>query len=373
MDGKQVAERLLTGQLSRREFGKALGAMGLAVTAFAPRLAAAAPSLTVYEWAGYDVPELHPGYVAKYGASPEFPLFASEEEALQKILSGYAVDVCHPCSYNIKRWRDAGVIQAVDTSRLTNYADIWPKFQSVPQAQADGATWFVPFDCGNSSILYRTDLVDAEDVKEESWSLLFNEKYKGRLALYNTDTTLVEIAARVLGIYDDYLHLNEEQLAQVKELLIKQREVLRFYWDDTTQLEQALASGELVAAYAWNGSVKMLKDQGLPVAYMVPKEGILTWVCGLVRSSNPIGDEQAAYDFIDSMISPEAGAFLLGTQGYGHSNRKSYDLVEKGVLESLGFADPEATFAIASVSDEAEEPYRSQYIDLVNNVKAGTN
>lgn len=372
MDGKQVAERLLTGQLSRREFGKALGAMGLAVTAFAPRLAAAAPSLTVYEWAGYDVPELHPGYVAKYGASPEFPLFASEEEALQKILSGYAVDVCHPCSYNIKRWRDAGVIQAVDTSRLTNYADIWPKFQSVPQAQADGATWFVPFDCGNSSILYRTDLVDAEDVKEESWSLLFNEKYKGRLAMYNTDTTLVEIAARVLGIYDDYLHLNEEQLAQVKELLIKQREVLRFYWDDTTQLEQALASGELVAAYAWNGSVKMLKDQGLPVAYMVPKEGILTWVCGLVRGKGT-GDEQAAYDFIDSMISPEAGAFLLGTQGYGHSNRKSYDLVEKGVLESLGFADPEATFAIASVSDEAEEPYRSQYIDLVNNVKAGTN
>lgn len=372
MDGRQIAERLLTGRLSRREFGRALGAMGLAVTAFAPHRGLAAPKLTVYEWAGYDVPDLHPGYVKKYGASPDFPLFASEEEALQKILSGFEVDVVHPCSYNVKRWRDADILQPIDTSRLTNYADIWPKFQSVPQAQADGKTWFVPFDCGNSSILYRTDLVDPEDVKDPSWTLLFNEKYKGRLAMYNTDTTLVEIAARILGFYGDYLNLSDDQLAQVKEVLIKQRELLRFYWDDTTQLEQALASGELVAAYAWNGSVKMLKDQGVPVAYMVPKEGILTWVCGLVRG-NGKGDEQAAYDFVDAMISPEAGAFLIGQQGYGHSNRKSYELVPKEVLESLGFSDPEATFAIASVSDEAEEPYRSRYIDLVNNVKAGTN
>jgi spermidine/putrescine transport system substrate-binding protein len=372
MDGRQIAERLLTGRLSRREFGRALGAMGLAVTAFAPRRVRAEANLTVYEWSGYEVPELHPGFADKHGGEPNFGFFGSEEEALQKLLSGYQVDVTHPCSYNVKRWRDASVIQAVDTSRLSNYADIWPKFQSVPQAQADGKTWFVPFDCGNSSILYRTDLVDPADVKDPSWALLFNEKYKGRLAMYNTDTTLVEIAARVLGIYDDYLHLNADQLAQVKAMLIKQRELLRFYWDDTTQLEQALASGELVAAYAWNGSVKMLKDQGVPVDYMVPKEGILTWVCGLVRGVGN-GDEQAAYDFIDAMISPEAGAYLISQQGYGHSNRKAYELVPKDVLESLGFANPEATFAIASVSDEAEEPYRSQYIDLVNNVKAGTN
>src|SRR3546814_2160781 len=66
-----------------------------------------------------------------------------------------------------------------------------------------------------------------------------------------------------------------------------------------------VCSSDLVAAYAWNGSVKALRDQGVPVAYMTPKEGILTWVCGLTLSSSPIGDEQQAYDFIDAMISPE--------------------------------------------------------------------
>jgi spermidine/putrescine-binding protein len=374
MDGQNFAHRLLKGELSRRELHAGLARMGLGIAALTslPRLAKAAPKLVVYEWAGYDVPELHPAYTKKYGGNPDFPLFASEEEALQKVLSGFQVDVIHPCSYNVQRWRDAKIIQPIDVGRLTNYPDIWPKFQTIAKTEFEGKKWFVPFDCGNSSILYRTDLVDPEDVKEPSWDLLFNEKYKGRLAMYNTDTTLIEIAARVLG-FKNYNSLADEQLAQVKPMLQKQREVLRFYWDDVSQIEQALASGELVAAYAWNGSVKSLKDQGVPVAYMVPKEGILTWVCGLVRSANPGGDEQAAYDFIDAMIAPEAGEFLITQQGYGHSNRKTYDRIPKDVLANLGFDNPEEKFARADVSDEAEEPYRSKYIQLVNEIKAGVN
>src|SRR3546814_18900609 len=94
---------------------------------------------------------------------------------------------------------------------------------------------------------------------------------------------------------------------------------------------------------------------------MTPKEGILTWVCGLTLSSSPIGDEQQAYDFIDAMISPEAGEFLIASQGYGHSNRKSYERVDPDVLADLGFDNAEEKFALATVSGEADEPYRSKY------------
>lgn len=374
MDKNELLGGLKSGKLSRRDFTRALGAVGLSITAL-PMLrspAKAAANLTVFGWAGYDVPELFPAFVEKYGEAPEYPLFGSEEEALQKLLAGYQVDVMHPCSYNCKRWRDAGVLAPIDTSRLSNYADIWPKFQEIPQTKADGKTWFVPFDCGNASILYRTDLVDPADVADPSWALLFNEKYKGRLSMYNTDTTLIEIAARVLGL-PNFNSLSDEELELVRPMLVKQQSLMRFYWDDATQIEQAMASGELVAAYAWNGSVKALREQGVPVEYMIPKEGILTWVCGLTMSSSPIGDEQAAYDFIDAMISPEAGEFLIAEQGYGHSNRKAYERVDPKVLADLGFDNAEEKFALATVSDEADEPYRSKYIALVEQVKAGLN
>jgi spermidine/putrescine-binding protein len=374
MDKNELLGGLKSGKLSRRDFTRALGAVGLSMTALPMlrRPAKAAANLTVFGWAGYDVPELFPSFVEKYGEAPEYPLFGSEEEALQKLLAGYQVDVMHPCSYNCKRWRDAGVLAPIDTSRLSNYADIWPKFQEIPQTKTDGKTWFVPFDCGNSSILYRTDLVDPADVADPSWALLFNEKYKGRLSMYNTDTTLIEIAARVLGL-PNFNSLSDEELELVRPMLVKQQSLMRFYWDDATQIEQAMASGELVAAYAWNGSVKALRDQGVPVAYMTPKEGILTWVCGLTLSSSPIGDEQQAYDFIDAMISPEAGEFLIASQGYGHSNRKAYERVDPEVLADLGFDNAEEKFALATVSDEADEPYRSKYIALVEQVKAGLN
>lgn len=374
MDKSEFLGRLSEGRLSRREFTRALAGAGLSLAALpvVGRPAKSAVNLTVYEWAGYDVPELHPQFIEKYGGSPNFPIFATEEEALQKIRGGYQVDVVHPCSYNCKRWREAGILRPIDTSRLSNYPDIWPKFQEIPETKTDGQTWFVPFDCGNSSILYRTDLVDPADVAEPSWNLLFNEKYAGKLSMYNTDTTLIEIAARILG-FENYNSLSDEQLAEVRPMLEKQQKLMRFYWDDNTTVEQALASGEVVAAYAWNGSVKALRDQGVPVEYMIPKEGILTWVCGFVLSHDPIGDEQQAYDFIDAMISPEAGEFLIAEQGYGHSNRKAYERVPEDVLTSLGFDNAEEKFAIATVSDEADEPYRSKYIALVEQVKAGVN
>lgn len=364
-------ERPFGGRMNRRDFARALAAAGLAAASWRPSRAAAAPSLMVYEWAGYEVPELHPAYVAKYGASPDFSFFGSITEALQKMLSGFQPDVAHPCSTSLKRWQRAGVLQPIDVSRLSHYGELWEKLRDVPHAQENGSTWFVPFDCGSTSVLYRTDLVDPEDVADPSWGLLFNEKYKGKLAMYNGDSTPVEIAARVLGHGDDYAQLSDEQLAEVRGLLGKQRDLLRFYWEDNTQVEQALASGEVVAAMCWNGSVKPLQEQGLPVKYMTPKEGVQTWVCGLVRCTNAPGDEQAAYDFIDAMISPEAGAFLIEQQGYAHANAKAYDMVSGDALAKLGFDNPQSSFSAASVTEEPDEPYRSRYIELMDQVRAG--
>jgi spermidine/putrescine-binding protein len=368
----RTVEMLRAGRLSRRQFHRALAAAGLglaAVPLLAPR-ARASGEITVFTWSGYDVPEAIPAYVAKYGGTPEFAIFASEEEALQKMTGGYIVDAMHPCSYNIKRWREAGVLKPIDTARISRYGDIWERLRNIPQTSHEGQVYFVPYDLGTSSIVYRADLIDPADLADPSWALLFNEKYKGKLSMYDTDTTFIEIAARVLGLQKDYLTLSDEQLAEIKPMLSKQRELMRFYWQDQTQLEQGIASGELIAAYAWSGSYKTLRDAGVNVGYAIPKEGLLGYCCGLVLHAQGPGDEQAAYDFIDAMLDPEAGKWLLD-EGYLHSNMRTYDLVDPALLASLGAADPGATINALAIDPEPEEPYRTKYIQLVNDVKAG--
>jgi spermidine/putrescine-binding protein len=370
---KEAIAALRSGSLSRRDLNRVLAAAGLsvAVLPLTGRRGRAAPDLTFFTWGGFDVPEIAPQYAAKHGGPPRFSIFAAEEEALQKMLAGFDVDLMHPCSYNIKRWKDAGLLQPIDVSRVPEYANIWERFRTIPETSFDGQVYYIPWDAGLASVLYRTDLVEPADVADPSWSLLFSEKYKGRLSMYDTDTTLIEIAARIRGWYQDYLHLSNEQLAEIKEMLSKQRDLLKFYWADQTEIEQAMYTGEVVAAYAWSGSVLKLRSQGINVGYLVPKEGILGYSCGLVRHARAPGDEQAAYDLINAMLDPESGRWLIEHEGYFHSNRRTYKVVDPKILSDLGASDPEATFAALDIEPEPEEPYRSKYIELVSNVKAG--
>ncbi|MGH6934247.1 MAG: extracellular solute-binding protein [Dongiaceae bacterium] len=359
------------GELSRRELLQTMTSLGLGVAAFAmaPGAARATTEVSYFTWAGYDAPEMHAAYKAKRGALPTFTLFADEAEALNKVRAGFTPDVSHPCIYDIGRWRDSGTILPIDSSRLANWPSVYQELRAVSGNQETGEQWIVPFDWGNGSVLYRTDLVD---VQEESWSILFDEKYAGKLAMWSGIDGAVNVAAIVSGAQDIF-DMTDEELAKAEDLLRKQRGLLRFYWDDPAQAEQALASGEVVAAYTWNQSLVNLQKQGLPVKYMKPKEGILTWVCGLVMMKDGAADEQARYDFIDAMLSTETGHFLIDGYGYGHSNSASFGTVAPARLAELGLpANPAEMFKGSRVLGIMDPQVRIKYTNMFEAVRAGS-
>jgi spermidine/putrescine transport system substrate-binding protein len=332
--------------------------------------ASAADRLLVMTWPDFDRPELHPGYAQRHGGPPDYVVADSEDEALRKLAAGLRPDIMHPCSYGLRRWREAGLLQPLDTTRLPNLADVWDCMKDIPETVHEGRRYFAPFDCGYASILYRTDLVDPADVAEESWWLLFDERYAGRLAMYDAGPEMIDIAALVLG-FADVAALDQAQLAEVKQLLLRQRDILRFYWRESAEVEHALASGEIVAGYAWNDSARQLAKMGVPVRFMEPREGRLAWVCGLVRHAAAPGDAATAHDFINAMLAPQAGKFLIETFGVGHANRRSYDLVRPDLLAELGLAAAGESFARCLMPRAPQEPFRSRYLNLVNAVKAG--
>lgn len=369
MERTEALDRLSTGRLSRRQLGRAAAAAGLALVALPlpRRRAAAAGEIEYFSWAGYEEPNFHKAWTAKYGGEPRSSVFATIEEALQKMLGGYRPDVTHPCTDNMIRWRDAGVVKPIDVSRLSHWPDVWEELKTVEGIAADGRTYMVPFDWGNTSILYRTDLVDIE---EESWRLLFDERYAGRLSVQNSSDHAVTAAGLALGVANVFA-MTDAELAEVEALLRKQKPLLRYYWDDQTTMEQSLAAGEIVASTAWNESLVRLTQQGLPVKYMNPVEGILTWVCGLALIEGGTGDEQAAYDFIDAMLAPESGKHLIEDWGYGHANRKSFELVEHSRLAELGFTAPADLFTKGIFFTEVEPALKERYNKLFETVRAG--
>ncbi len=192
-----------------------------------------------------------------------------------------------------------------------------------------------PFDWGRTSITYRTDLVDLQG-KEESWDILWDERYKGKLAVFASGGDTWWCTAIYAGV--DFREIaKEENFKKVAALLRQQRPLIRTYTDDMTTLEQALASGEIVAAMTWDSSAVKLKGEGVPVTFANPKEGALTWVCGaMIHKDAPHPDK--AHDVVDSMLSTEAGKWLIEENGYGHSNAKSFDLFSDDELAALGLS-----------------------------------
>mgnify|MGYP001408305838 CR=1 FL=1 len=368
MNSRHLIDRIASGRMTRRQFNQMLTATGLGLVTMvgrAPRAGAAPEDLLFFTWAGYDVPEMHQSYIEKYGTSPQHAIFGGTEEAYQKLTSGFVADVSHPCVEDVARWRESGLIRRLDESRLEHWEDIFPALFNLPGATIEGQHWFIPIDWGNGSLLYRTDLLE---VKEDSWTVAFDEKYKGRISMYNATPT-VTVAALVLGI--NPFEFSDEDGARIKDLLTKQRDLVRFYWDSPSDYQQAMASGEIAIAYAWNDGLAALRKQGVPVRYMSPKEGILTWTCGVVHMANAKASDEEVYDFLNAISAPETGKFLIEEYGYGHANSKAFELADPTIVENLGFTSPTELFATGVFETETSPEMEQKRNDIFESMKMG--
>lgn len=350
MESKGLLDRLANGTMTRREALKYLGAAGLGL-AMVPVMGRKARAATVsyFTFDGYDIPEMFQSYVDAHGM-PDTPVYADAEEAFQKLRAGFVADVIHPCSGDTPRWRDAGLIQAIDTSKLSNFGDLATGLVNLKGTQFDGEQWFMPFQWGQTSVAYRTDLVDLAG-GEESWGILWDKKYAGKVAMIDAAEDAWWCAAIYAGV--DVSNLNDEGLVvvsdrdiqKVRDVLTEQRELVRMYSSDLAVVGQALASGELVAAMTWNETAFYLRAEGIPVKFADPKEGALTWCCGIVlhaEAPNP----DLALELIDSMISPESGIYQIREFGYGHSNLKAVEAFSDAELADRGLSrDPGKTLA----------------------------
>lgn len=236
--------------------------------------------------------------------------------------------------------------------------------QNLPGTIFGGEHYFVPWDWGWTSITYRTDLVDIE---EESYSLLWDERYAGKMAVIDAAGDTAFITAIYMGM--DPYHLTLDQIAELKELLAEQKPLLRMYTNDLSSVEQSLASGELVAALTWNDTPINLRWEGIPVKYMEPKEGALAWACGYVMIKDA-PHEDRAYDLLDARLDPRSGYYNMTEYGYGHSNMKAAEMFAPEELADIGLPQDAASFLNNAVIGGMPDNYEA-VVQMFEEMKAG--
>ncbi len=96
---------------------------------------AADADLIVFDWAGFEEPALIGDYVAKHGQMPTYAFFGDDDEAFQKVSSGFKADVAHPCSQMVSKYRDAGLIEPWDVSRIPEFGEYRPAVPELADLQ----------------------------------------------------------------------------------------------------------------------------------------------------------------------------------------------------------------------------------------------
>ena len=333
--------------------------------------AMAADNIVVFDWAGYEDPAFHPAYTEKFGTEPDFSFFGDEEEAFQKLRSGFKADLAHPCSQSVAKWRDADLLEPLDTSKLTHWNDVLPGIKAMQglMTAADGTAYFLPFEWGNTVLTYRTDTVKPEEVT--SLKAFADPKFKDRVSIGDNVDDAYALASLAIGVRD-WTKLSDEQFKQASDFLRAVHQNVRLYWTDNSDLSQAIAGGEVDLAWAWNETATTLLADGVPVAMKKDTtEGLSTWVCGYVRLKGAEGSEEQQYAFLNAITEPAISAYMVENWGYGHSNARGMAAVAPGILADKGFADIEKFTANTLFQSPMPTELRQKMIAEFEKIKAG--
>ncbi|MES2534505.1 MAG: extracellular solute-binding protein [Pseudomonadota bacterium] len=200
---------------------------------------------------------------------------------------------------------------ALDLKKIPNFSQVADAFKD-DILQRDGKIYGVPIMWGYDTVIYNTKEVPAADA--QSWGLLFEDKYAGRIGWFDTAHQMIMAAALYLGKTKPET-MTTAELNEVGRFLISKKKNARVLWSSFAQGANLLASGEIVISF---GTIPMrtgLQQKGFPIATAWCKEGVLSFVqpAYIPKDSN---NQDAAHAVINAMLGKDYASQLAKASGY---------------------------------------------------------
>lgn len=324
----------------------------LATTLLASAAMAQDTDMLVFDYSGFEDPAFHSAYVEAHGASPAFAFFADEEEAFQKLVSGFKADVAHICAGSVTKWVESGLLAPWDTSRIDAWDDLNTDLTGTDLA-GDGAVYFLPTDYGSTAIAYNPDLVPAEDVA--TLQVFANPAYAGKITLPDNVDDIFALAYLATGV-TDWSTVGDAEFDAATAWLRGVHPNVRTYWTDPAELAQLLATGEVTISWAWNETYPTMVEEERPIGFArETAEGSSLWVCGNVLLKDGPGNTDKAYDYVNALLAPASTRALLDF-GFGQSNAAAMASISAEELDAAGLGDISApVLAQLPMSQELRE------------------
>ena len=286
-------------------------------------------TVNVYNWGEYisDGEEGSMDVVSEFerltGAKVNYTNFESNENMYSKLSGGgVSYDVIAPSDYMIERLIDEDMLLPLDYDNIPNIELINEKYQHLyfdPEQ-----LYTVCFNVGTTVLIYNKTLVDEEP---ESWEVLWDEQYRGKVLMFNNPRDSFAIAQSRLS--QDFNTVNEDDWIKAAELLAEQRDKVSpvYVMDEVFNL---MESGEYAFATYYAGDYLLMLENNEDLGYCYPQEGVNEFYdafCVPNCSQNKKGAEA----FINFMHEPQV-AFENCEYIYYHSPNITVEQNEESSL-----------------------------------------
>ncbi len=262
----------------------------------------AGTELNVFNWGEYisdgdeDTLDVIDAFETLTGIQVNYDYFDSNESMYAKLKSGaVAYDVIIPSDYMIERMRKENMLTKLDLSQIPNFSYIDDNYKNLYFDENND--YSVAYNAGTVGIIYNTKLVD--DVVD-SWTIMWNEKYKDNILTFNNPRDCFAIAQLTLG--QDLNTENKADWDAAADLLIEQNNLLQGRVMD--EVFNKMGGGNAAIAPYYAGDYYTMLDDNPDLAFAYPKEGFNIFVDSMCVP-NGVQNYDAAMMFINFMCEPD--------------------------------------------------------------------
>ena len=203
-----------------------------------------------------------------------------------------------------------------------------------------------------------------------SWNVLWDEKYRGKISVWD-DLSTIYMAAQVLG-YDrpdpsQLYSLSDEQLDAVKKKLLELKPNIRKMWSTGGELTNLFQNHEIVAAMGWPLMTNQLRKINFPVGETIPRENTTGWIDHLMITAGS-ANQELAYEFLEFMLEAQTQKKITDVAGYTPANPQEAQFMTPAEVKSLHLDDVDNYQKRLCFWQNV--PRRAKYNEVWNEVKA---
>ena len=306
-------------QLRLRRRGLALLPLAAAAV-LAPAPLRAATVLRVLAWPGYADPDVVAAFEKRQGVKVELTTVASDDVLRAKLASppGQGYDVVAANTAEIARLVARRLLAPLPLAQIPNTGHQLPRFRRLHAIAgiAQGSDVYgMPYTYSEMGLIYDRQQFAAPP---PSIAVLWDARWRGRVLAFDGSSHGFSLAAMARGLPP--FQIPAQQFGPLARDLVALRRNVRAFYSLPEESLELFRKHRIAVMHANYGQqqLKQLRDAGLNVGYVVPREGALAWLdCWAItrRCAHPA----LAARWIDHLLEPAVSHEFTRRQGLANT------------------------------------------------------